>query len=98
MKTKEKTDLHKKICDKISETYEKKNHDYGDTFSVLFQKYGMIYPIIHLKEKLARIEQLSKEAEKVEGESIKDSLLDLANYAILALLEIQTSQETEVRE
>lgn len=87
-----KIELHREICGKMSEIYEKKNHDYGDSFSQLFKKYGMAYSLIHMEEKLARIEQLSNNANKVEGESIKDSLLDLANYAILTLLELKTKE------
>lgn len=79
----------KSICNELLETYRKKNADYGDSFAKLFKKRGMIYPIIHLEEKLNRIEALQDKNNDVSGETYIDSLKDLANYAILTLIELQ---------
>lgn len=94
-KTKEndKFELFKSICDDMLETYKAKNADYGDSFKKLFEKYGMTYPIIHMQEKLNRIEALQKKNNDVKGETYLDSLKDLANYAILTLIEIEFSKK-----
>lgn len=53
----------------------------------------MTYPIIHMQEKLNRIEALQKKNNDVKGETYIDSLKDLANYAILTLVEIEFSKK-----
>lgn len=92
-KENDKFELFKSICEDMLETYKAKNADYGDSFKKLFEKYGMTYPIIHMQEKIARIEALQKKNNDVKGETYLDSLKDLANYAILTLIEIEFSKK-----
>ena len=92
-KENDKFELFKYICDDMLETYKTKNADYGDSFAKLFKKYGMTYPIIHMQEKLNRIEALQAKGNDVKGETYIDSLKDLANYAILTLIEIYFSKK-----
>ena len=77
------------ITNKMCNTFEVKNHDYGDSFHKLFEECGMIYAYGHMAEKLERVKSLMKDDAKVNGEGMKDSLLDLANYAILTVMEIE---------
>ena len=86
---KEDADRFKEITDKMLETYKSKNKDYGDSFRNLFKECGMTYAYGHLREKLERIKSLKDNEAKVKGESMKDSLYDLANYAILTIMEIE---------
>jgi len=79
-------------------TYKAKNHDYGNSFTNLFNECGMIYAYGHMAEKLARVKSLMKDEEKVKGESMKDSLLDLANYAILTVMELDNHNENNSNE
>lgn len=80
------------ILDKLHSTYVQKNHDYGNSFSELFKDCGMTYAYGHIAEKLSRIKSLMKDEAKVKGESIKDSLYDLANYAILTIMELEKGE------
>ena len=82
-------DRFKEITDKMFETFKAKNHDYGSSFSNLFKECGMTYAYGHMAEKLERVKSLMKDEAKVKGEGMKDSLLDLANYAILTVMEIE---------
>ena len=86
---KEDVDRFKEITDKMFETFKEKNHDYGSSFSNLFNECGMTYAYGHMAEKLERVKSLMKDEAKVKGEGMKDSLLDLANYAILTVMEIE---------
>lgn len=89
-----KVDVHLAICKELNEMYERKNHDYGDSFKKNFDEYGNVYPIIHLSEKLERLKTLAKaDDQKVVGESIDDTLMDLANYAIMTLVERSLANE-----
>lgn len=90
----------KSITSKMAETYEKKNHDYGDSFDKSLDKFGLIASVVRMGDKMNRIESLInksiqnpaypsvsvKDVNLVKDESIKDTLLDLANYAIMAVM------------
>lgn len=78
----------KAITAEMCSTYAAKNHDYGNSFSDLFKECGMVYAYGHLAEKLSRIKSLMRDENKVKGESMADSLKDLANYAVLTLMEL----------
>lgn len=83
------TEAFRAITNKMCNTFEVKNSDYGDSFHKLFEECGMTYAYGHLAEKLERINSLRKNKAKVKGESMKDSLYDLANYAILTIMELE---------
>lgn len=82
-----KDDRHLKLLMEIHDTYRAKNHDYGDSFSNLYKEYGIISPMIKLEDKMARLRTLVKKEALVKNESIEDTLLDLANYAIMTVIE-----------
>ena len=86
-------DRFKEITDKMSDTYKRKNSDYGNSFSKLFEECGMTYAYGHLAEKVERINSLRKNDAKVHGESMIDSLYDLANYSIITIMEIEKRKE-----
>lgn len=92
---KEDVDRFKEITDKMFETFKAKNHDYGSSFSNLFKECGMTYAYGHMAEKLDRVKSLMKDEAKVNGEGMKDSLLDLANYAILTVMEIDKNEKEQ---
>ena len=84
-----KVDRHMDLCDKLNEIYAQKNHDYGDSFSKTFKEEGMAMARIRLTDKLERFKRLTKTEGKVKDESIIDTLLDLANYSIMTIMEIE---------
>ena len=86
-----KVERHKQICLALNNLYEKKNHDYGDSFHQTFVEEGMAMPRIRLGDKFNRFKTLSRklDTQRVSDESLKDTLLDLANYAIMTVLEME---------
>ena len=85
-----KIEKHQKICEELNVLYAKKNHDYGDSFHLSFVEEGMAMARIRLGDKLNRFKALSRNGEqKVSDESIRDTLIDLANYAIMTILEME---------
>lgn len=84
-----KVERHKRLCDEINQIYEKKNHDYGDSFHETFEEEGMAMSRIRLTDKLNRFKRLSKNHGMVQDESIRDTLLDLANYALMTVMEME---------
>lgn len=90
----EKVLRHKAICDELNKLYEKKNHDYGDSFHQTFVEEGLAMTRIRLGDKFSRFKTLSRLTnsdsvrQQVTDESIRDTLMDLANYAIMTILEM----------
>lgn len=87
MKT--KVDHHKSICESLNALYARKNADYGDSFGKSYKEYGMTMACIRLEDKLNRLKALSKKEAQVKEESVSDTLMDLANYAIMTLVELE---------
>lgn len=88
----DKREIHAEICGRLTATYIVKNHDYGDSFAQLRERHpGAI--LVRLYDKYLRLETLlSGEDPLVKNESIDDTLLDLANYAIMELVERKTGK------
>lgn len=79
----------KEITDSMLETFIKKNHDYGNSFEQSLIEEGLAAARIRMGDKWSRFKNLSKGVNnKVKDESIADTLLDLANYAIMTYMYI----------
>ena len=65
------------------ELFKKKNKDYGDAFA----KYGTVGVLIRMEDKLQRSISISNSGiNLIDSESMRDTLLDLHNYAAMALM------------
>ena len=65
------------------ELFTKKNADYGDAFA----KYGVIGVLMRIEDKIQRALSISKsQIQLVQDERLEDTLLDLHNYAAMALM------------
>lgn len=88
-----KVQRHKIICEEINDLYARKNHDYGDSFHQTFVEEGMAMARIRLGDKFNRFKTLSRGVDqKVNDESIRDTLIDLANYAIMTVVEMEVAE------
>lgn len=74
------------ITDNMTKTYVAKNHDYGDSFNQSLYKFGLTASIVRMNDKMNRLETLISKKAEVKNESIEDTLLDLANYAIMTVM------------
>ena len=86
----DKIKQHEYLCVALHEMYAKKNNDYGDSFGESFQEWGIVAALTRISDKWNRIKQLAKNhgEHRVKNESLEDSLLDLANYALMTYMEI----------
>lgn len=86
-----KVKMHKEIIDSMHDLYERKNKDYGDSVHDTYEKYGMTSFLVRMEDKLNRVRTLTVDdaVALVPDEKIEDTLLDLANYAILAIIELR---------
>ncbi len=67
----------------LKEMFEKKNKDYGDAFAA----YGPVGVVVRIGDKVQRLASISKtQVTLVKDESLRDTLMDLANYASMAVM------------
>ncbi|MCD6125062.1 DUF1599 domain-containing protein [bacterium] len=77
-----------KILNRIRDTILIKNERYGNSFQQTIEEYGPIALLIRLTDKLNRLKTAYK-----HRESMEDTLLDIAGYAILGLIEIENKKK-----
>jgi len=79
----DRVDQMKKIQNEAFELFTKKNTDYGDSFA----KYGVIGVLMRMEDKLQRYMSITKNGiNLVNDEGIRDTLIDLHNYAAMAIM------------
>ena len=89
-----KVQVHAEICDNIKDLYKRKNADYGDSFAKSFQEWGLSMACIRLDDKLNRLKSFAKKQDmQVTDESVIDTLTDLANYAIMTIMELKEKEK-----
>lgn len=72
------------------ELFKKKNIDYGDAFA----KYGVIGVLMRIEDKIQRSLSITKNGVNlINDEGIKDTLLDLHNYAAMALMLLNENKD-----
>lgn len=83
--------MHRQVCSRLTKTYKEKNSDYGDSFVKVREEFPNAI-LIRLSDKLNRLKTLySGKEQMVQDESVIDTLLDLANYCIMEIIEIEMS-------
>ena len=96
MKSNELVKKHGEICIFLNEVYEKKNKDYGNSFEETYKRLGIISAVTRIADKMSRLESLAKKPEEerlVKDESIKDTVLDMANYCIMLAMELERESD-----
>ena len=81
-------DLHYKLALGLNQTYIEKNADYGDAFNKSLDNHGLTAAIVRMEDKMGRFSNLAgrPSSMQVSDESLEDTLLDLANYAIMTVM------------
>lgn len=89
---------HMRIATELNDLYARKNKDYGDSFHTSFVEEGMAMARIRLGDKLNRFKTLTKSNEQeIKDEAVRDTLIDLANYAIMTVMEIDREVNSDER-
>lgn len=83
-----KVSIHNELCRKMHQLYERKNADYGDSFSQLRHRYPN-FVCMRIFDKLNRLETIMQPGYecRVSDETVEDTLMDIANYAIMEITE-----------
>ena len=73
----------KAVQQEALELFTRKNKDYGDSFST----YGPLGVIVRMSDKINRLISLNKNGiQMVDDEKIRDTLIDLHNYAAMGVM------------
>jgi len=71
------------IQKEAKELFVKKNKDYGDAFA----DYGSIGVLVRIGDKIKRMQNItSNSIQMVNDEALRDTLIDLHNYAAMAIM------------
>lgn len=76
------------VCKELIELYTKKNHDYGNSFGKTYENLGIISAVTRISDKYNRLCNLVRDTRQlVSTETVEDTLMDLASYAIMTIME-----------
>ena len=78
-----RVDQLKQIQGSAMELFIRKNADYGDAFA----EYGAVGVLMRMEDKLHRFMSITRTGvQLVNEEGLRDTLLDLHNYAAMAIM------------
>jgi beta-glucosidase/6-phospho-beta-glucosidase/beta-galactosidase len=82
------------VQQKALDMFKKKNKDYGDAFA----KFGVIGILMRIEDKIQRSLSITKNGvNMVDDEGIRDTLMDLHNYAAMGVMLLDEKEEIEKR-
>jgi len=80
----------KAVQEEALDLFTKKNTDYGDAFAT----YGTVGVIVRMGDKIQRLISVTdKGVALVDSESLRDTLIDLHNYAAMGVMLIDEQRE-----
>lgn len=86
----DRLDIYQYILNNLEETYKAKNNDYGNSVADTYEKFGDLSFLVRITDKYNRLMTLcnpNAPEQMVKDEKIDDTILDLANYCLLWLVE-----------
>ena len=92
--------IYQNIINNLEDTYKRKNSDYGNSVGDTYEKFGDISFLTRITDKYNRILSLADKGKtgQVKDEALEDTILDLANYCLLWLVEREyAGQQKEVK-
>jgi hypothetical protein len=88
----------KEITEEMQELCKRKNSDYGASVNDTYKRYGLVSYLVRMEDKINRVRNLVlNKNQKVEDEKIRDTLMDLANYSILAIIDMENEKTQGVK-
>lgn len=97
MTVKEEVKMFSDLTKEMANTFAKKRADYGQTTTETYDKFGPVSMLTRMHDKMGRLDNLlGKGADNLVGEKVEDTLLDLANYALITILELR-KHETQAK-
>lgn len=80
----------RRISEEIAALYEQKDAAYGNSFGETYAKLGIVSAATRISDKVNRLCSLAVNPNIDDlGESIEDTLKDLAAYSIMTIIELR---------
>ena len=87
----------KKLTAEMAALYEEKNKNYGNSFDKSLDEDGLLVSKIRLGDKYNRfVSLLKQQSDGTSDENVKDTLIDLANYAIMSVMWMENQKPTKI--
>lgn len=74
--------------------FKNKNSDYGSSFDESLNEHGLLASKIRIGDKFNRFKTIFNKDFKVINESLRDTLLDMANYCILTIMWLEKNKKS----
>ncbi len=86
-----RVDQLKRVQNEALELFSRKNRDYGDAFAT----YGTVGVLVRMGDKIMRLQNITNRGTTlVDDEKLRDTLIDLHNYAGMAVMLLDETSET----
>lgn len=87
-----------KVTHEMMDLYIRKRQDYGNSFDKSLDEDGLLVSKIRLGDKYSRFCSLIKTEGLVKDEGIRDTLIDLANYAIMTIMWMEDQENLKLEQ
>lgn len=82
-------DAFERVTEEMHATWKAKNADYGSSFDDGIDRFGLVSAAVRISDKANRFASLADgKSAQVKTESLRDTLMDLANYAVMTVMRL----------
>ena len=88
------TDDFERVTREMHETWKAKNADSGSSFDDGIDRFGLVSAAVRISDKANRFASLADgKSAQVKTESLRDTLMDLANYAVMTVMRLDQDKK-----
>lgn len=96
---KDNVEKFREVAEQICNLYEKKDAAYGDSFGKTYNNLGVVSAATRISDKYNRLCNLVKNPDIDNlGESLTDTLMDLAAYSIMTIVKLNDEQKSQKKD
>ena len=87
-------DAFERVTEEMHATWRAKNADYGSSFDDGIDRFGLVSAAVRICDKANRFASLADgKSAQVKTESLRDTLMDLANYAVMTVMRLDQDKK-----
>lgn len=89
-------DAFERVTEEMHATWRAKNADYGSSFDDGIDRFGLVSAAVRICDKANRFASLADgKSAQVKTESLRDTLMDLANYSVMTVMRLDREKGDE---
>ena len=94
MRNDNRVSVFRGVLDEMCSVFERKDADYGNSFGDSIREFGYVVAVARMNDKLSRLKKMVKGGDiKIPSETMRDNLLDIANYCVLTIMELDSDTD-----